>query len=158
MITSLLPRLCSQRPAFRLGSLLLKVLLFLPLPALGQTRAVSTASIPFSFTINGQQMPAGDYVLYRVTQNIYSLRSRDWSFGASAMVYTDAAAKMPESSKLVFRNYGSTYLLDSFWTAGSSQGLRFTRSKAEMSAIALQTNAATTSVLLASANSLALKH
>lgn len=120
----LLPGLKAKRNAVRLGSLLLKLALFLPLPAFCQGRAVSVAKIPFGFSVDGKALPAGEYVLYRDSANMISLRTRSGLLAQRMLVYGDSAGRVPETSKFVFRSGLDGYSLESFWTAGSREGMR----------------------------------
>lgn len=120
----LLPSLMAKRNAVRLGSLLLKCALFLPLPVFCQSRAVSVARIPFGFSANGKTLPPGEYLLYRDSDFIYSLKAQSGVLACRLMVYRDSAAKAADASKFVFRNSADGYALESFWAEGSSEGMR----------------------------------
>lgn len=138
----LLPGLRAKRNAIRLGSLALKLILFLPLSAFSQGRTVSVTTVPFAFSANGTVLPAGDYVLYRDSENLYSLRTRNGVLARRLVLYSDSAASVQSTTKLVFRWNGEVYSLDSFWTSGSRDGMRVLNSKREKQEIAAAGNAA----------------
>ncbi|MFN2974830.1 hypothetical protein [Terriglobus aquaticus] len=121
----------------RLGSLVLKLAIFLPLPAFCQGRTVSVAKIPFRFAANGHILPAGEYFLHRDSENIYSLRTRSGATASRFMVYGDTSSTSQQRSKLVFRVSATGYYLDSAWTEGSRDGIRVVnpRPKKEVAAV-----------------------
>jgi hypothetical protein len=143
---SLLPGLMARRNMARLGSLALKLAIFLPLPALCQGRTVMLANVPFRFAANGHVLPAGQYSLYRDSEHIYSLRTRSGVVAGRLMVYADSAANVQQTSKLVFRASAAGYYLDSVWTAGSRDGLRVLNARPKKELAAAPTQDATTMV------------
>jgi hypothetical protein len=149
MTFPLLPRLSALRISLRLGSILLKVCLFLPLPLMCQQRAVSAADIPFNFSAGKHALPAGEYVIYRVSDFIYSLRSKDGAVTEPFVVYSASSAHRPADSKLVFRKYGGQYLLTSLWFAGSQQGFQIRPTKAEVKLFAEKHQASSQDLLVA---------
>jgi hypothetical protein len=149
MIFPLLPRLSATRNALRLGGFLLKVCVFLPLPLLCQQKAVSSADIPFNFSAGRHTLPAGKYVVYRVSNSIYSLRSNDGAVIEPFVVVNAFNANAPDASKLVFRNYGGQHLLTSLWFAGSQQGFQISPTKAETKLLAEKHQAPSQDVLVA---------
>ena len=146
----LLPGPGAKRNALRLGSLAFKLMLFLPLSAFSQGRTVSITTVPFAFSANGTVMPAGDYVVYRDSENLYSLRSRSGLLARRLTLYRDTAASVQSTSKLVFRWDGEQYSLDSFWTSGSRDGMRVLNSTRRKREVATRGDEAAT-VMLASA-------
>jgi hypothetical protein len=136
MAFPLLSRLCAKKNLVRLGCLLLKACIFLPLPLLSQTRAVSSVSIPFSFSTGNRTMPAGDYIVYRINEHIYSLGATNGTASQSMTVFEDSLPQAPASSKLVFRSYGGRYFIASLWFSGSRNGVQFHTGSAEKEMLA----------------------
>lgn len=132
----LLPGLQAKRNLVRLGSLVLKLALFLPLPVFCQSRAVSSTNVPFGFSANGKALPAGEYLLYRDADGIYSLRTRSGLMASRFVVYGESAAKLQTTSKLVFRGGANGYYLESFWIAGSRDGMRVVTSRRKRDEVA----------------------
>jgi hypothetical protein len=137
------------RNVLRLGALLLKILLFLPLPLLSQDRVVSTVTIPFAFSTGSHTMPAGDYVVHRVTECTYSLNADRGTAVQYVSVYHDYAISTPERGSLVFRKYGGQYFLSNLWFGGSHDGLKVRMGSAEKELIASARGVSQPSTLLA---------
>ncbi len=152
----LLPRLKARRNAIRLGSLVLKLVLFMPLPAFCQSLAVSSVNIPFAFSANGKTLPAGDYLLYRDSENIYSLRTPSGVLARRMVVYPDSAANIQDTSKLVFHTDGQSYSLDSFWRSGSREGMRVLNSSRKKEENTAHGNV-TDTVMVASTSTIAIQ-
>lgn len=97
--------------AFRL---LLVIVLLLPLRALhAEDRTLMSVNIPFAFTVENTQLPAGHYVLYSVHfDHLWRLSSFRVGGTAFFNVVTDHhAAPRSGSSKLVFYRYDTEYVL-----------------------------------------------
>ena len=151
----LLPGLEAKRNAVRVGSVVLKLARFFPLPALCQGRAVSFATVPFSFSANGKALPAGEYMVYRDGENFYSLRTRSGVVAGRFTVGPYASAGIQDQSKLVFRSNGEGYYLDSIWSAGSSNGVRLLTGRRKRAEVAA--SAATSTVMVASTDPISLQ-
>ena len=98
--------------------------------ALAQDHVVQ-ATVPFSFTVNGNTLPAGTYRIGSdVTQaNMLSIRSRQnkvniWTMGL-------AESGNPGTGKLVFHRYGDSYFLSEICYPNSSARVHFPVSKME---------------------------
>ena len=148
-MASLLPRLFTTRNVLYLGSLILKGCIFLPLPLLCQSRAVLSANVPFSFSTGTHEMPAGDYTLYRTSDHIYSLCSRNGSDAQTFTVFNASGAKTMDDSRLTFHHYGNRYFLASLWFQGARDGLQIQAGKTEKELAAAAPSSATPDVLVA---------
>ena len=98
--------------------------------ALAQDHRVG-ATVPFSFTVNGNTLPAGTYRIGSdVTQaNMLSIRSRQNKVNIWAMGQTDSGN--PGAGKLVFHRYGDSYFLSEICYPNSSTRVHFPVSKME---------------------------
>ena len=105
--------------------------------AAGQCYAQTTskADIPFAFQVANQTMPAGEYLIRRVsdtngrTQMIR--RHTDSSAAVIALTFSVVDAENGESEpKLVFHKYGNSYFLSEIWT-GRGEGRQLFVSKRE---------------------------
>ena len=94
-------------------------------------------------------MPAGDYVVHRVTEFTYSLNATSGTAVQYISVYHDYAMSTPEQSNLVFRKYGGRYFLSNLWFGGSRDGIRVRMGSAEKELIASARGATQPSILLA---------
>lgn len=94
-------------------------------------------SIPFSFTVGGKTLPAGDYRVETLSfggAHLYSklvIRSTDGQTIKIVATLPARAGAMQEESKLVFRRYRQQYFLAQVWAAGTETGWEFRRSRAE---------------------------
>ena len=91
------------------------------LPSLGQTRRGDTvANVPFSFIVEGQQLPPGRYVLSPVGETNIRISG---SGTKGVLVATHDALRSDENgSKLLFNRRGDMHFLSSIWMAGNAHG------------------------------------
>ena len=102
--------------------------------SLGQTnRGELTASIPFSFIVGNNTLPAGRYTISPVSDVILRIDSASHQ---SAFTLTGKVhGKAPESSgRMVFHRYGDVYFLTEVWVAANSTGRKIFESRAEKEA------------------------
>jgi hypothetical protein len=79
--------------------------------AIAQDYAVQ-ATIPFSFSVNGSQLPAGNYTLGSDITNPRVLKISDRTQHAHAMVITmQSPNERSKANQLVFHKYGDQYFL-----------------------------------------------
>jgi hypothetical protein len=75
------------------------------------------ANVPFAFTVNGAQLPAGTYTITTVQGNALFVRG----FGSGAIVLTSGVSgKDATTPKLVFNRYGERYILREAWMGGAT--------------------------------------
>jgi hypothetical protein len=103
--------------------------------ALAQEHAVN-ATVPFSFTVNGNLLPAGNYTIGSdsTRSNVLSIRNRRdkvniWALG---MINPNNGGK---TGNLLFHQYGGRYFLSEIQYPHSTSKVRFPASKAEKSAM-----------------------
>ena len=86
-----------------------------------EDRQLVTANIPFAFTADNANLPAGDYTVSVMAPfNLIKLQSKDGRSVAMIAALATPAAGTSGQSKLVFQRYGSHYILDQIWQEGSS--------------------------------------
>jgi hypothetical protein len=91
--------------------------------------------VPFAFSVSGQQLPAGHYIVNAKDEFIRIFNANKQSF----FVPTHSALRSAsDRSKLVFHRYGETYFLSSVWVKGNTAGKELYRSKAEREVAAHQ--------------------
>jgi hypothetical protein len=97
--------------------------------AMGQTRIGDViADVPFAFSVGGQSLPAGHYVVAAVGDDIRISNSQT----NGLFIPTHGAMRTAsDGTKLVFHRYGDTYFLSAVWVAGSTTGRELFRSRAE---------------------------
>ncbi|HXG67065.1 MAG TPA: hypothetical protein VNO70_18320 [Blastocatellia bacterium] len=105
--------------------------------AQAQTVEKFVVHIPFSFTVGGKTLPAGDYRIETIAfggAQLYSkllIKSTD---GRSSRIVATLPARsraMQERSKLIFHRYGEQYFLSRVWTAGTDTGRELRKTSAE---------------------------
>ena len=77
--------------------------------------------VPFSFSVQNQSLPAGEYIIFTVLpERAILITSTDGRY--SAIVYTlpNYASSPAEKSPLISHRYGDEYFLTQVWTQGES--------------------------------------
>jgi hypothetical protein len=86
------------------------------------------AKVPFAFTVDGTQLPAGTYTIESVQGSMLFVRG----FGSSAIVLSNGVSgKDAATPKLVFHRYGERYVLREAWMGGGATGRALPASKLE---------------------------
>jgi hypothetical protein len=102
--------------------------------AIAQDYAVQ-ATIPFSFTVNGSQLPAGNYTLGSDITSPRVLKISDWTQHVHAMVITmPSADERSKANQLVFHKYGDQYFLCEIRSQESSINVQLPTTKQEKKA------------------------
>ncbi len=118
----------------------LKVLgVFLFILAASQIYALSApllvkANIPFAFSIQDRNLPAGQYTIERVwSTNTDVLVIRGDENHSQSVFVSESAQKLvaPKQTELVFDKIGSHYFLREVWTVGETTGREVPEAKAE---------------------------
>jgi hypothetical protein len=78
--------------------------------------------IPFSFVAGGAALPAGAYTVDTSTSGVIVVKSAEQKAAAIISTIPVQSVGIQSASKLVFRRYGSTYLLSQIWTLGDYNG------------------------------------
>lgn len=97
--------------------------------AMGQTRVGDViADVPFAFSVAGQSLPAGHYIVAALGDNIKIFNSQT----SGLFVPTHGAMRTAsDGTKLVFHRYGDSYFLSEVWVTGKTTGRELFRSRAE---------------------------
>ena len=94
-----------------------------------------TASIPFSFNVEGNSFPAGLYSVTRLNPQsdkaVLAIQSADGSISKVVLTVPLQSGGPRESAKLVFSRYGDQYFLSQVWTPADSTGLELPKSRTE---------------------------
>ena len=116
------------------AALYMTVILALALcPILAQAQTLLRADIPFDFTAGNRTMPSGTYVIEDAANHTQLLRCLDSK--AAAFVMSNSVTKArPDLSKnvLIFKVYGSNYVLDEIWAGGAGHQVRGSKRPAEL--------------------------
>jgi len=97
--------------------------------AMGQTRVGDViADVPFAFSVAGQSLPAGHYIVAALGDNIRISNSQT----NGLFVPTHGTMRTAsDGTKLVFHRYGDSYFLSEVWVTGKTTGRELFRSRAE---------------------------
>ena len=99
------------------------------LPA--QTIGPLKVSVPFSFNVQGRDMPAGEYVAERLNNTPHvTLKCRERSVNVFVPTMALESPFPQQTGKLVFHRYGDQYFLSEVWSAGR-YGRQLLRTKQE---------------------------
>jgi hypothetical protein len=79
-------------------------------------------NVPFDFTANHTQMPAGRYVVSRITENTLALQSQTGKKSLFVLTFESQRDTANSTAELVFDRFGSRYFLSKVWTRNSSLG------------------------------------
>ena len=110
----------------------LGILLGLSAVAAAQTRNRIEANIRFDFIVGNKELKAGDYSVTRISQNTVSVRSADGKTSVIVLAPTSLQQRRDGShERLVFKQFGSTYLLTEVWTDRDADGRGLDTMKSE---------------------------
>jgi hypothetical protein len=87
--------------------------------ALAQEPGVQ-ADIPFAFTVSSSTLPAGNYSLSPLSQNVWEIRNNEGGHAILAVVTPNGTNKEADSAKLVFKHTGNSYFLSQVWCLGQT--------------------------------------
>ncbi|HEY1265416.1 MAG TPA: hypothetical protein VGF06_17930 [Terriglobales bacterium] len=92
-----------------------------------------TAKVPFDFTVAGKTLPAGEYLISRVSTNdkVLAISCPDERVTMLAMPNNKEALNPAATTELVFNHRGNRYFLSQIWVSGSNAGREFPQGKLE---------------------------
>ncbi len=106
--------------------------------ALGALRAAAQApsglvlNVPFTFSVEHEQLPAGEYRIQTMPGGRLLIRSTDGK-AYTTVLTVPVRGKAPESDgKVVFNRYAGKYFLAQVWTPGMEIGRETFKSKSEL--------------------------
>ena len=112
------------------------VLLFTAVSLFAQTTSsqrLMTVNIPFAFSAEGHDLPAGEYLVLTVTpERSIRIACTDGKHTAVVNTLPNYANAPSQNSRLVFHRYGNEYFLTQVWTAGQNVARNPLSSKAAM--------------------------
>ena len=92
------------------------------------------ADVPFSFTVRETTLPAGKYILQRISKvEPLVLEIRD-ARGRAAVTFeaeNAQANQIPRDAELVFDKVGDQYFLSQIWSSDSDLGYQLPKTRAE---------------------------
>jgi hypothetical protein len=122
---------------FRISSILTCAALALSLgaalsgPAAAQAQSV-TVNIPFDFSANDQNLPAGTYrISLQAPRYLSFVDTQSTKKQYSMLVQPTWEQNSQDSGRLIFRRHGDRNYLYQVWMSGHGEGRQFVRSRAE---------------------------
>jgi len=88
------------------------------------------AKVPFSFTVSGKTLPAGDYTMI-INSNHLKITNGDGQIVALASVYDASSRPDGGESQIIFHCYGDRCFLAELWSAHQQSGRELLTSRAE---------------------------
>ena len=87
----------------------------------------AVANIPFEFTAQRTQLPAGQYELKTVSPTSGAIQLINLESGKSSLVLaprcmTDKVGSETQTGKVIFHRYGDRYFFSEVWTPNGPQG------------------------------------
>ena len=94
-----------------------------------------TANIPFDFSVSGEKLPAGKYLINRAQLSdgdmVVQIRSTDGHANLTRLTIPVTAHRTVKNGTLVFNRYGNEYFLSEVWPKGGSVGRALPKSRVE---------------------------
>jgi hypothetical protein len=94
-------------------------------------QTVTTATVPFAFTVEGSEMPAGAYTISPINRSVILIRDRNTAKGIFAQFRLERAGKSEGRPKLVFHKYANKYFLSKVSRGYGSDVMQLPTSKLE---------------------------
>jgi len=95
-----------------------------------QSQIVMSANVPFAFSADGKQLPAGEYEVRDIGARATLIETKDGNAKVLG-IYQYAGPSKAGETKLVFDKVGDHYFLREIWTSARGQGLTVPESKLE---------------------------
>lgn len=120
-----------MKNAFRKTLMTLALVLLVLAPAYAQ-KTSATVDIPFSFTVDDVEMPAGNYVISSPNERVVTIQHVGGRETKTAVTDNGSSTKSDGISKLVFHKYGNAYFLAAAWLPNSDHAREFFASTREI--------------------------
>ena len=109
---------------------MLAVALIISVPFL-QAQSRVQANVPFAFTSQDKAMPAGNYEIIALNDQVLEVWNLDAQRGRVLLKQIAVQSSQAQDPKLVFHKYGNRYFLSQIWSRDSHYGIEFAESKLE---------------------------
>ena len=110
-------------------------------------------NVPFEFTVGGQTMPAGEYVVTLLGRDAYPsavlVKSGDGRHARMLQMTAVEAKRARERATLVFNRYGDRHFLAQVWTPAERAGLKVRKSRDERQVVQIVSRAEVATVEVA---------
>jgi hypothetical protein len=96
-----------------------------------QAQSRVQADVPFAFRLNDKAMPAGNYQIIALDDQVLEAWNLDARRGQLLLKQISVQSSQPKSPRLVFHKYGEQYFLSEIWYGDSRYGIALAESKLE---------------------------
>jgi len=119
-----------KRTAYMIAALAALMLMALA-PAYAHTTS-ATVNIPFAFTVDDVQMPAGEYLITTPSEKVIRFQRVGGAEVETTVINGNEAAKGSGSPKVVFRRYGKQYFAAAVYLPNADHAHEFVASAVEI--------------------------
>ncbi len=113
------------------GALMIIALALIVSAPIAQAEARINAQVPFDFTLDQKSVPAGEYEISSLNNNVLVLRNLDTREARLVIKPMHVQVSQTPGAKLVFHKYGDQYFLVQIWDGQGNIGIAFHESKRE---------------------------
>ena len=117
-------------------------------PAMAQYSGPMKVTVPFSFVVENDRMPAGDYTIERALNGRLRIRNSDGRSLSTFLAIPKQGKVAPEKAHFIFHRYGSEYFLATIWTPGQEVGWEILQGKLETEAASKNTSTMQTAMVM----------
>lgn len=100
-------------------------------PLFAQHPGPMKVNIPFSFVVENDRLPSGEYTVQPISNSRLLIRSVDAKAVTSVLAFPKQSKEIARDAQVVFHRYGSEYFLSEIWTPGENVGREVLRGKLE---------------------------
>jgi hypothetical protein len=108
------------------------VLTLVPLASSFASSEMARVQIPFDFAVDGEVMPAGEYVIARPSEKVISLRRIGGTETKASIANPAYSSSWDGKARIIFNRYGNEYFVSTIWLTQSDHGFQFLTSATEM--------------------------
>ncbi|MGO8794513.1 MAG: hypothetical protein ACLQLC_06800 [Candidatus Sulfotelmatobacter sp.] len=100
-------------------------------PSLAQESGPMKVKVPFSFMVENDRMPAGDYTIQRIVNGHLRLQSKDGRVSLTVIGLPAQGKSAPDKAHFIFHCYAGNCFLANIWTPGLDVGWQLLAGKYE---------------------------
>lgn len=96
-----------------------------------QLRSQLRVSVPFKFLVGKTELPAGKYLVDRVTPNVIVIRNTENWKAVTTLTFGGESKAEPPRAQLVFHRYQEKYFLARIWDGANTTAHQLPRTEAQ---------------------------
>ncbi len=112
------------------GALMTLIVAFAVAVPMVHAQTIMTANVPFAFSVEQNQLPAGSYSVREMGARATLIQSADGKEHVLG-IYSNAGPSKSGETKLVFKKIGNSYFLSEIWTSARDEGRQVPQSSLE---------------------------